>query len=469
MITKRKAAICLALTSMLAAGAGQSLAQTDNTMYGEDALSNNEFGNSNSAFGYRALYFNTTGEANTASGSLALYSNTSGRLNTANGSNALRRNTTGNRNTASGFWSLYSNISGEKNVASGYSSLYSNSTGDRNTAYGADSLFANTTGSNNTANGFGSLFSSRTGSFNTASGYYSLGANTTGTDNTAVGNSALYENTSGKLNTALGSTAMYENVSGKWNNSVGGKSLYSITTGNGNSAQGFSALYNITTGSNNMAIGNTAGYNNKTGSGNVFLGWNAGFSETGSNKLYITNNQATPLLYGVFATNPSNTKLGIGTQAVGGDDAIAVWNGAHLTKGGVWTNASSRELKDNIEALSAEDANAALEALSPVRYVYKNSRDEEYVGFIAEDVPELVASGDHKSLSPMDIVAVLTKVAKEQRAQLSEQQTKMAEKDAEIDGLRDALANQDERIVQMEMSLAEVLQNQPAKLQVGSR
>ncbi|MBK6738406.1 MAG: tail fiber domain-containing protein [Haliea sp.] len=43
--------------------------------------------------------------------------------------------------------------------------------------------------------------------------------------------------------------------------------------------------------------------------------------------------------------------------------------------------------KDNIEALSAEDANAALEGLSPVRYVYKNSRDEEYVGFIAEDVP----------------------------------------------------------------------------------
>ena len=49
-------------------------------------------------------------------------------------------------------------------------------------------------------------------------------------------------------------------------------------------------------------------------------------------------------------------------------------------------NASSGELKDDITTLSTEDANAALEALSPVRYVYKSSRDEEYLGFIAEDV-----------------------------------------------------------------------------------
>ncbi len=54
--------------------------------------------------------------------------------------------------------------------------------------------------------------------------------------------------------------------------------------------------------------------------------------------------------------------------------------------------------------------------MSPVRYVYKNSGDEEYMGFIAEDVPDLVAMNDHKSLSPMDIVAVLTTVTKEQKS-----------------------------------------------------
>ncbi|MBK6510524.1 MAG: tail fiber domain-containing protein [Haliea sp.] len=261
---------------------------------------------------------------------------------------------------------------------------------------------------------------------------------------------------------------MYSNVSGRWNNAVGGKSLYSNTTGVGNAAQGFATLYSNTTGSNNLAIGNTAGYNNKTGSGNVFLGWNAGFAETGSNTLYITNNQQTPLLYGQFSSDPAANKLGIGTKNIASGDTIAVWNGARLTKGGVWTNASSRELKDNIETLSAEDANAALEALSPVRYVYKNSRDEAYVGFIAEDVPELVASNDHKSLSPMDIVAVLTTVTKDQKAEIASLRKLLAEQESTNQKQESTNQQQEARMLQMEMALAEVLRGQSSEYQVSA-
>ena len=39
-------------------------------------------------------------------------------------------------------------------------------------------------------------------------------------------------------------------------------------------------------------------------------------------------------------------------------------------------------------------------------------------GFIAEDVPELLANKDRNGLSPMDIVAVLTKVVQEQQKKL---------------------------------------------------
>jgi hypothetical protein len=39
------------------------------------------------------------------------------------------------------------------------------------------------------------------------------------------------------------------------------------------------------------------------------------------------------------------------------------------------------------------------------------------VGFIAEDVPDLVSTKDRKGLSPMDIVAVLTKVVQELKAE----------------------------------------------------
>lgn len=44
------------------------------------------------------------------------------------------------------------------------------------------------------------------------------------------------------------------------------------------------------------------------------------------------------------------------------------------------------------------------------------------MGFIAEDVPELVATKDRKGMSPMDVVAVLTKVVKEQQEAIQGQQ-----------------------------------------------
>jgi propanediol dehydratase small subunit len=55
-----------------------------------------------------------------------------------------------------------------------------------------------------------------------------------------------------------------------------------------------------------------------------------------------------------------------------------------------------------------------LKGLNPVTYTYRAAPDERHVGFIAEDVPDLVATKDRKSLSPMDIVAVLTRVVKVQ-------------------------------------------------------
>jgi hypothetical protein len=56
-----------------------------------------------------------------------------------------------------------------------------------------------------------------------------------------------------------------------------------------------------------------------------------------------------------------------------------------------------------------------------VTFHYKNDVEQQRVGFIAEDVPELVAMKDRKGLSPMDIVAVLTKVVQEQKQQLADQ------------------------------------------------
>jgi hypothetical protein len=105
-------------------------------------------------------------------------------------------------------------------------------------------------------------------------------------------------------------------------------------------------------------------------------------------------------------------RIGIGKAPTQPIDHV---NGAYLSTGGVWTNASSRALKHDIVALSSDEAKCALEELNPVKYAYNAAPDEHHVGFIAEDVPALVATNDRKSLSPMDVVAVLTKVVQEQQ------------------------------------------------------
>jgi len=107
--------------------------------------------------------------------------------------------------------------------------------------------------------------------------------------------------------------------------------------------------------------------------------------------------------------------LGIGAGMADPLFPIHHANGAYLSVGGVWTNASSRAYKQDIAELSADEAECALENLKPIKYAFKADPSEHHLGFVAEDVPDLVATSDRKGLSAMDIVAVLTKVVQEQQ------------------------------------------------------
>jgi hypothetical protein len=78
-------------------------------------------------------------------------------------------------------------------------------------------------------------------------------------------------------------------------------------------------------------------------------------------------------------------------------------------------------LKENVAQLSSQEAMAALQGLSAVKFTYKaDEQKEQHVGFIAEDVPDLVAKGGREAVSPMDIVGVLTKVVQEQQKMLAD-------------------------------------------------
>ncbi len=157
------------------------------------------------------------------------------------------------------------------------------------------------------------------------------------------------------------------------------------------------------------ANGTTDDYINikRNASGDVFIVKNNG---------YIGVNKATPT---------------VATHAMQFGNA----NNAYLDAGGVWTNGSSRKFKENIAPLTSQTAEDTFEKLNPVTFNYKASR-QTTAGFIAEDVPEIVALKDRQALSAMDIIAVLTKVSQDQEQAIKAQKEKIEKIKNEIKKLK---------------------------------
>ncbi len=161
-----------------------------------------------------------------------------------------------------------------------------------------------------------------------------------------------------------------------------------------------------------------------------------------------TGNVPQKLVFETLATGyPRLERLVItssGNVGIGGDTGSGITEPTHLLQlgggaysdGATWVNASSREYKENIKTLTREEADHVLDGLSPVKYNYKTDKEDQHVGFIAEDVPDLVATKDRKGLSPMDIVAVLTKVVQEQKDTIAELSKKVEAMQHEINRVK---------------------------------
>jgi len=448
---------------------------TNNTYYGDNAGDSISSGSSNALFGVNAGTDITTATNNTLLGHNAGM-NTTGSWNTFVGSGAGWVNGAGTYNTFVGYDAGSGNMSGSGNTNLGMDSGQDNQTGTENTMVGFAAGRNNTT-SSNTYVGYYAGEANTIASQNTFVGARAGEDSTVGNDNTFIGNQAGRSN-SGYYCTFIGYRAGYSNSEDN-NTFIGMRAGFANTDGTGNVFLGQETGDAVTTGSYNTFLGKGAGGTNITGSGNVFLGYGAGIGEAGSNKLYIDNSSDTfPLIYGNFSSGlvAVNGKLGVGVQTpaypihlqksgtsalmvfdcVGGamsfmtasasggafgtqnnypvqilangayrmqinaNNSLNMASGATCTAGGTWTNASSRRLKENIRDLRAEDAQATLAQLAPVRFNYKADREDECLGFIAEDVPTLVATKDRKGLSPMDVVAVLTKVVQEQQKMIDE-------------------------------------------------
>jgi len=110
-------------------------------------------------------------------------------------------------------------------------------------------------------------------------------------------------------------------------------------------------------------------------------------------------------------------KLAVGTEQLLGEATVNV-KGKVIGEDFITT--SSVTLKENIQNISGEKALEALAQLNPVSFNYKSDvQKETHLGFIAEEVPDLVANIDRKGVSAMDLVALLTKVVQEQQKNIN--------------------------------------------------
>jgi hypothetical protein len=127
--------------------------------------------------------------------------------------------------------------------------------------------------------------------------------------------------------------------------------------------------------------------------------------------------------------------LGTGATArmsFDGDSNVISFGGGGQYDGNSFLDASSRTLKQDIRPLMPDAAKDALAGLEPVTFAYTGASGDPRVGFVAEDVPELVATPGRQTLSALEIVAVLTKVVQEQQRTVQEQQKAIAELTARL-------------------------------------
>jgi hypothetical protein len=95
---------------------------------------------------------------------------------------------------------------------------------------------------------------------------------------------------------------------------------------------------------------------------------------------------------------------------------VFVWNLRTKTTG-VY---SSRDVKENIEAFATQDARQFLGDLSAVRFNYIDDDNKtDNLGFIAEDVPAIIATSDRKAVNMMNLLTVVTSVVQEQEKEIA--------------------------------------------------
>ncbi|WP_151735260.1 tail fiber domain-containing protein ['Paenibacillus yunnanensis' Narsing Rao et al. 2020] len=140
--------------------------------------------------------------------------------------------------------------------------------------------------------------------------------------------------------------------------------------------------------------------------------WQAGIAGSLKPLAYSDHTHAELSKLSAALTVDDTGNVGIGKPAA--DDYKLDVDGNMRAKN--FAQTSSRTFKDNITALPVKKAVELLGKLKPVTFSYKaDNGKQQNIGFIAEEVPQIFATSDQKSVVLMDIIAVLTTVVQKQQ------------------------------------------------------
>lgn len=339
---------------------------------------------------FKALIFKTNnllcgkidpGPNNTFFGYQAGAGISTGVNNTFFGQNVGNATTTGSGNFFAGHLSGFANTAGASNVFVGQEAGKSNTIGNRNTFLGEDAGISNTTGEDNVYIGNGAGRNSVNESYSVAIGSRALQSVTSGGSNTAIGYEALKLTTSGGANTAVGTNALQENASGEYNTAIG---FYSGTSGDPSIrySSAIGAYAEVTT-SNTIAFGSFG-----------TLRW----------------------AFGRTSTDPTFA-LQVGYPGSG----VVNGNGAGLTIGGTWVNASDVNGKEDFTELNGPELLKKVSAINIQRWKYKGS-NEYHIGPTAQDFFKAFNVGTNdKSISTVDPAGIALAAIKEQQKIIEKQ------------------------------------------------
>jgi len=246
-----------------------------------------------------------------------------------------------------------------------------------------------------------------------------------GKDNVASGSQAAVGG--GRDNSASGSQAA---VGGGLNNSASGNQAVAgcgignnasgnqaaISGGQGNTASGTNSavaggIFNSAIGTNAFAAGASAKANHV---GSMVIAANSGLSKSDSVRSGGNEQMVLRADGNVFITNTG----GLAPYEAG--KLINTSSGAHLTTGGIWTNASSRSFKESLQPLDRQELLAKISGLPIEAWKYKYA-DERHIGPASEDfgrafnVGVIGADGtrDDKYLAASDVAGVALAGVKE--------------------------------------------------------